>query len=71
LFQASQSSLSDVHLGSNPLGLAVNDNLLVVLVLGLCHGNPLGLGVLGLGGDDLRVSGGGAQRSSSTATLQT
>jgi hypothetical protein len=70
-FQASQSLLSDVHLCSNSIGLAVHNNLLVVLVLGLCHGNPLGLGVLGLGGDDLGVSGGGAQRSASTATPQT
>jgi hypothetical protein len=65
--RASQSLLSDVHLCSNPLGLAVHDNFHVVLVLGLCHGNPLGLGVLGLGGDDLGDSGGGVQRSASTA----
>jgi hypothetical protein len=43
----------------------------VVLVLGLCHGNPLGLGMLGLGGDDLGDSGGVAQRSASTAAPQT
>ena len=49
--------LSDGHLYSNPLGLAVHDNFHVVFVLGLCHGNPLGLGVLGLGGDDLGDSG--------------
>jgi hypothetical protein len=63
--------LSDGHLYSNPLGLAVRDNFHVVLVLGRCHGNPLGLGVLGLGGDDLGVSGGGVQRSASTAAPQT
>jgi hypothetical protein len=69
--RASQSLLSDGHLCSNPLGLAVHDNFHVVLVLGLCHGNPLGLGVLGLGGNDLGDSGGGGQRSASTATPQT
>ena len=54
---------------NNPLGLVVHVH--VVLILGLCHGNPLGLGVLGLGGDDLRDSGGGVQRSASTAAPQT
>ena len=45
--------------------------LLDLLFLGLCHGNPLGLGVLGLGGDDLGDSGGGVQRSGYTAAPQT
>jgi hypothetical protein len=56
---------------NNPLGLVVHDNFHVVFVLGLCHGNPLGLGVLCLGGDDLGDSGAGVQRSASTAALQT
>ena len=51
-FQTSQSLLSDEHPCSNSLELAVHDTV-VVLFLGLCHGNPLGLGGLGLGGDDL------------------
>ena len=41
-----------------------------MLLLGPCHGNPLGLGVLGLGGDDLGGSGGGVQRPGYTATPQ-
>jgi hypothetical protein len=36
---------------NNPLGLVVHVH--VVLILGLCHDNPLGLGVLCPGGDDL------------------
>ena len=35
--------------------------------LGLRHGNPLGLDVLGLGGNDLGGSGGGVQRPGYTA----
>ena len=42
-----------------------------MLYLGLCHGNPLGLGVLGLGGDDLGDSGGSVQRSAFTAAPRT
>ena len=49
--------LSEGHLYSNPLGLAVHDTFRVVLVPRLCHGNPLGLGMLGLGGSDLGDSG--------------
>ena len=57
--QASQSSLSDVHLGSNPVGLAVHDCGHVVLVLGHSYDNLLRFGVGVLGGDDLGVGGGG------------
>jgi hypothetical protein len=63
--------LSDGHLYSNPLGLAVHNDFHAVLLLGRCHGNSLGLGVLGLGGDDLGFSGGGVQRSASTAAPRT
>ena len=51
-----QSLLSDGHLYSK---LAVHNNVHVVLVLGHFHGNPLGLGVRVLGGDDLGVGEGG------------
>jgi hypothetical protein len=69
--RSTQSLLSDDHLCSNPLGLAVHDDCHVVLILGHLHGNPIGLGVLGLGGDDLGVSGGGVQLSASTTGPQT
>ena len=52
--QASQSSLSDVHLGSNPVGLAVHDCGHVVLV----------------GGNDLGDGEGGDQRFASTTAPQ-
>jgi hypothetical protein len=66
-----QSLLSDEHLRGNPLGLAVHDDCTVVLILGHLHDNLLRLGVGVLGGDDLGVSGGGVQRSASTAAPQT
>ena len=55
---------------SNSLELAVHDTS-VVFFLGPRHGNPLGLGVLGLGGDDLGGSGGDVQRPGYTAAPQT
>ena len=61
----------NVTLCSNPSGLAVHDGVHVVLVLGLRHGNPLGLGVLGLGGDDLGGSGCGVQRPGYTTATPT
>jgi hypothetical protein len=42
-----------------------------VRVLGHCHGNPLGLGARGPGGDDLVDSWAVVQRSASTAAPQT
>jgi hypothetical protein len=54
-----QSLLSDGHLYSNPLRLAVHDNFNVVLILGHFHGNLLRLVVRVLGGNDLGVSEGG------------
>ena len=48
-----QSLLSDGHLYSNLLRLAVHGNFHVVLVLGHFHSNPLGLGVRVLGGNGL------------------
>jgi hypothetical protein len=56
--QSPQSLLSDGHLYSNLLRLAVHDNFHVVLVLGHFHGNPLVLGVRVLGCDDLGVGEG-------------
>ena len=63
--------LSECHPCSNPSGLAVHDGVHVALVLGLRHGNPLGLGVLGLGGDDLGGSGCGVQRPGYTTAIPT
>ena len=54
-----QSLLSDGHLYSNLLRLAVHGNFHVVLVLGHFHGNPLGLGVRVLGCNKLGVGEGG------------
>ena len=50
---------SDRHLYNNPLGLAVHNNVYVVLILGLFHSNLLRLCVLVRVGNDLRDSEGG------------
>ena len=51
--------LSDRHLYSNPLGIAVHNNFQVVPILGHFHSNLLRLGVRVRGGDDLVDSEGG------------
>ena len=62
--------LSECHPCSNPSGLAVHDGFHVALVLVPRHGNPLRLGVLGLGSDDLGGSRCGVQRPGYTAATR-